>query len=409
MAGGTVGTGGTVGAGGTATLGSLSSGGRTAGPQDALDAPVDIAIRPDAGRAADAKVDTNPSSVGPDRCASLQLGLGRASQDAVIVDVDGDGRLDLVTAEANSHLAIYRQTAARTFAEPDVYDWPGKMNGRAVAAADLNQDSVLDFAMADASGDTGLLLSAAGGKRQTTVLSTALAVEQLDIAIADFDRDGHPDILVPNYEQDVLGFWWGNGPGTFLPRADQTTCQAPAKVLVIDANEDGLPDLFVACRQSASRVLINKGDRTFASTTLYLTSDVSAVAAGDTNRDGHIDLMLADVTYRKVMILLGDGKGGFTQPSGLIAKADITPINAAAGDFDHDGNLDFVLGNLDDAKVSIYLGTGDGHFQPEPYKTVALTRGAVSLTAGDIDGDGYDDFVATQGRDGPTLVFGPCP
>jgi hypothetical protein len=370
---------------------------------------VDIALGPDAGRAADAKVDTNPSSVGPDRCASQQLGLGRASQDAIIVDVDGDGRLDLVTAEADSHLAIYRQTAARMFAEPDVYDWPSKMYGRAVAAADLNQDSVLDFAVADDAGHTGLLLSAAGGTRQATVLSIGLAVQQTDIAIADFDRDGHLDILVPGYEQEALGFWWGNGPGTFLPRADQTTCHTPAQVAVIDANEDGLSDLFVTCRDEASRIHINKGGRTFASTTLYQTAKVSAIATGDANRDGHVDLMFADATYKNVSILLGDGQGGFSQPTGLIAKTEGNPIRAASGDFDHDGNLDFVFGNLDDPKVSIYLGTGDGHFQTGQNKTVTLTRGALSLTAGDIDGDGYDDFVASQGRDGPMLVFGPCP
>jgi hypothetical protein len=253
------------------------------------------------------------------------------SQLAIIVDVDGDGRLDLVTAEADSHLSIYRQAAARTFAEPDVHDWPGKMNGRAVAAADLNQDSVLDFAMADASGDTGLLLSTAGGTRQTMVLSTALAVEQIDIAIADFARDGRLDILVPDYEQDALGFWWGNGLGTFLPRADQATCKTPAQVSVIDANEDGLSDLFVACRDGASRIHINKGDRTFASTTLYQTAKVSAMASGDTNRDGHIDLMLADATYGKVMILLGDGKGGFAQPSGLIRAGAATMRNQTQG------------------------------------------------------------------------------
>jgi hypothetical protein len=338
----------------------------------------------------------------------LQLGTGRSTHDAIIVDVDGDGRPDIVTAEFNNQTAIFRQTAARTFADPDVYDLPS-VRAYAVAAADLNEDGVLDFAFADGYGRVGLFMSGAGGVRATTVFTGPLSVVHEDIAIADFDRNGHLDVVVTVVDSATIGFLWANGPGTFLPRADQASGKSPSQLSVIDANEDGLPDLAVSCLGSPSRIHINNGDQTFTSTTLYQTSGAEALATGDVNNDGHVDVVLPDVGYKRVIVLLGDGKGGFSQPTGLVTTTNSNPSRAALGDFNHDGNLDLVLGHRDDLQVFIYPGNGDGHFQSSQPKSIALTRAAFSITAGDIDGDGYDDFIATNLDNGLTLVLGPCP
>ena len=353
---------------------------------------------------ADTPIDGTPAG----RCTTLQLGATRLTRDGIIVDVDKDGRLDIVTAEFDGHTAVFRQTAPRSFADPDVFDLPD-LGEASVAAADLNEDGVIDFAAGDSYGRVGLLISGAGGVRSPTIFSGGVVVLHLDIAIADFDRNGHMDIVVPVYDNGTLGFLWDNGPGTFLPRADQPTCKAPSQIAVIDANEDGLPDLAVACLGSASAIHINNGDRTFTSAGLYTTSAAEALATGDINNDGHIDVVIADTGYKRVVVLLGDGHGGFSQPTGLVTATKTNPSRAALGDFNHDGNLDLVLGHREDRQVFIYLGTGDGHFQSGQPTAIPITQAAISISAGDIDGDGYDDFVATNLEKGLTVVFGPCP
>lgn len=134
-----------------------------------------------------------------------------------------------------------------------------------------------------------------------------------------------------------------------------------------------------------------------------------ALATGDVNNDGHVDIVIADIDYKRVVVLLGDGQGGFSQPTGLVTLTGTNPWSAALGDFDHDGKLDLVLGHRDDRQVLLYVGTGDGHFQTGEPKAIPIPKAAVSMTAGDIDGDGYDDSVATSADKGLTLVFGPCP
>jgi hypothetical protein len=353
-------------------------------------------------------VDAPPDSPAVNRCTILQLGTGRQTEDGIIRDFDGDGRLDIITAEADSHTAVFRQTAPRTFADPDVYDFPN-LYEFAVEVADLNEDGILDFAVSDGYGQTGLLISGPSGARTLTVMGTNLSTIHHDIAIADFDHDGHLDVVVPVYNSGMLGFYWANGPGTYLPRADQATGKEPIRFSVIDANEDGLPDLAVASFGAASQIHINNGDRTFTSTALYQTSASAGLATGDVNNDGHVDLVFPDSGYKRIVVLLGDGHGGFTQPTGLTTTTQTSPFSAALGDFNHDGNLDVVVGYRNYRQVLIYLGTGDGHFQSGQPTAIAVTQDVTSITAGDIDGDGYDDFVATNQDKGLTVVFGPCP
>jgi hypothetical protein len=377
---------------------------------DSADAPKEVVPTSDVpfdSRSVDARIDAAGDAPQGNRCTTLQLGTGRSTYDGIIVDVDRDGRLDIVTAETGS-TAVFRQTAPRVFADPDVYDVPN-LHLLAVELADLNEDGVLDFAAATAYGSVAVLLSVSGGVRSLTTFSGSMQVGLQDIGIADFDGNGHLDMVVPVFPDDTLGFLWDDGPGKFLPRADQATGKNPSRLSIIDANEDGLPDLVVACAGGPSRVHINNGDRTFTSVGLFQTSRADALATGDVNNDGHVDIVVADIGYKRVVVLLGDGKGGFSQPTGLVTTTKDNPWSSGLGDFDHDGKLDLVLGHRDDKQVLVYRGNGDGHFQTEQPKAIPIPKAAISMTAGDVDGDGFDDFVATSTERGVTLVFGPCP
>ena len=408
-------TAGSGGIGGAAGAGGTGGGGGKQTPPDAgsdrapgLDAAVDAGSRE---ASADVEAPT-PSDGGggmapAGRCASVYLGATESTHAAIAADVDGDGRLDVVTGVVYGQIGVFRQTAPRTFADPDLYAlsnlYPNKMT-----AADLNEDGFVDLAVADGYNEVGLLLSGPGGFTPA-VFDGPQSGDLEDIAIADLDGDGHLDIAVAHYDTGTLGIMWATGPGAFLPRVDQTVCTEPIGVSVIDANEDRRPDLVVGCYNTASRLLINDGGRSFTTSAFYNTFGAAAMATGDLNNDGHVDIVIADQVVKELIVMLGDGQGGFTQPTGLITAIQSNLASAAMGDFDHDGNQDLALGYVNDPRVLLYFGTGDGHFRTGQPTPVPITWTAINLSVADVDGDGNDDLVATDWAKGATVVFGPCP
>jgi hypothetical protein len=341
------------------------------------------------------------------RCASVYLGASEPTHDAIVADVDGDGRLDVVTALVTGQTGVFRQTAPRSFADPDVYGLSNLYEDK-LAAADLNEDGVVDLAAADGYARVGLLLSGPGGFTPVVYSGTQQA-ELQDIAIADLDGDGYLDIAVPVYDLGTLGIMWASGPAAFLPRIDQAVCREPIRVAVVDANEDHRPDLVVGCYGAASGLLINNGGRSFTASTFYNTFGAAAMATGDLNNDGHTDIVFADQVVKELIVMLGDGKGGFSQPTGLITAIQANLASAAMGDFDHDGNQDLALGYISDPRILLYFGTGDGHFRTGQPTPVPITWTAINLAVADVDGDGYDDLVAPDWGKGASVVFGPCP
>src|SRR5207248_1874764 len=89
-------------------------------------------------------------------------------------------------------------------------------------------------------------------------------------------------------------------------------------------------------------------------------NDPSAVAVGDFNRDGKLDLATANYNSANVSILPGNGNGTFGLPTSFAAGTD--PRGIAAADFNRDGKLDLAVANFGSNNVSILLGNGDGTF-----------------------------------------------
>ncbi len=142
-----------------------------------------------------------------------------------------------------------------------------------------------------------------------------------------------------------------------------------------------------------------------------------AVASGDFNGDGIVDMVSVNQGDNTVSVLLGNLEGGFnpqvTYPTGPAPTAVVT------GDFNNDGNLDLAVtdGNCaveggpnatttlscSAGTVSILLGNGDGSFQP--HLDYATGKNPSSLAAGDFNGDGKPDLAIVNGQDGTVSVL----
>ncbi len=173
----------------------------------------------------------------------------------------------------------------------------------------------------------------------------------------------------------------------------------PIAVAVGDFNGDGKLDLAVANNSSANvSVLLGAGSGNFgAPMNLSVGSQPLAVAAADFNGDGKLDLAVANNN----VVMLGDGTGGFGAPIPFTSGAGSNSI--AVGDFNVDGKLDIAVSNGQGNNVSVSLGNGTGGFGAATNFAVGINP--VSISGGDFNGDGKLDLVTTNNGSGNLSVL----
>src|SRR5438067_5212358 len=120
-----------------------------------------------------------------------------------------------------------------------------------------------------------------------------------------------------------------------------------------------------------------------------------SIATGDFNRDGKVDLVVANYSDLIVSVLLGDGNGTF-QPK-VDYAVDYGGSSVAVGDFNNDGKLDLVVTTSSGAfgsAVGVLMGNGDGTFQP--YLDYPTAYGPYSVAVADFNGDGKADLATAN-------------
>ncbi|MFI5176876.1 MAG: FG-GAP repeat domain-containing protein, partial [Terriglobia bacterium] len=154
----------------------------------------------------------------------------------------------------------------------------------------------------------------------------------------------------------------------------------PFAVAVGDFNSDGKVDMAVTnvgdISGNGGSVLIylGHGDGTFPSTINHTAVNYpslqrpSGIAVGDFNRDGKLDLAVTEQVSGRVSILIGNGDGSFQTPVDY-ATGD-APVSVAVGDFNGDGKADLAVANMN--YVSVLLGNGDGSFSAAVNYTAGL-------------------------------------
>jgi hypothetical protein len=230
------------------------------------------------------------------------------------------------------------------------------------------------------------------------------------VVLADFNGDGKLDAAVTNVAQagpsqaGSVSILIGNGDGTFKPPVSYATDLGSQAIAVGDFNGDGKLDLVVANNGAGDvSILFGNGDGTFQPAVNYAAGSYPrSVAVGDFNGDGKLDIVVANFGANYFTLLLNNGDGTF-RVSNISLMYGGTAV--AVGDLNGDGKLDLVVGNNGGPNgVSVLLGNGNGTFQ------AAQSFGpadVVALALADLNGDGKLDIVAaTQNSNTVNILLG---
>ncbi len=220
-------------------------------------------------------------------------------------------------------------------------------------------------------------------------------------ALADLDGDRDLDLVVGNDAPDEKVVYFNDGKGRFslagtFGEAKWTT----RNVTVVDLNRDNRPDIVIANRggpqnRSANYICLNDGRGRFAACRVLSSESATTIAAGDLNGDGLPDLVVphrdGGQSYLFINNGQGDGKGGFTakhpfSPDKLATRA------IALGDLNGDGRLDIVIGDEARGGAFLYFNQGGLKFS-EPQPIAEKTDIPYSLAVADLNGDGQSDIV----------------
>jgi hypothetical protein len=294
---------------------------------------------------------------------------------------------------------------------------PTGPNPRWIAVADVNHDRSPDIVVANAGSDsadsgsiTVLLGDGRGGFHPAPGSPFPAGHLPNDIAIGDMNNDGNLDLVVANHQSPYLRVFLGDGGGGFhlAPGSpvDVHSYPHPHGVVVADFNSDGKLDAATDSWGN-NQIEILRGDgtgRLLTPGTFFPTGrrPYERLRSTDFNHDGHPDIVTTNLDDDSVSILLGDGRGGLKRAPGSPFAAGAKPWEVAVYDVNSDGNPDLIIipyqrdvSRPAENAVSILLGDGHGGFRPMPGSPLSMgdCRGANSVAAGDLTGDGTQTIV----------------
>jgi hypothetical protein len=270
------------------------------------------------------------------------LPTGSTPQDLALIDLNGDGKLDLVIANANDDaVTVQLGNGDRTFGAAQSYA-VGRAPTR-LAVADVDGDGKLDIVASNSqSFDVTLLLATTPGNFAAARTFVADQEPQV-LALGDFNGDGLLDAVAATQGVDnaTVAILRNRGDGSLHGVEDLRAGNGPSALAVADLDGDGLPDLLAGGDGGELLIFPSAGNGFAPPITLNVGGRTLGVAARDLNGDSQPDIIVTDNANSQIAISLSQGGGRFA-PAALYSTAP-NPVAVAVGDFNGDGRPDVAV------------------------------------------------------------------
>ena len=338
--------------------------------------------------------------------ATLATGTGAfVPIKSVVGDFNSDGKLDVVTvlhSGSGDELSVSLGNGDGTFQPPIETNVTGKFNVSPadLVAVDLDGDGKLDLVGASTLGAGSTFLTVfmgnGNGTFQTgTQVSATSAGGQTDaVEVGDFNKDGRPDLVVADHVNNQIDVLLNFGAGSFT-RVPVLTVSPPRLLSVADFNGDSYPDVAAVATNNSVYLFLGDGNGNFSGTGSALNGGPGATAmgVGDFDGDGKLDLAVGHADG-SVRLFPQPGSFSFLSPIDVQAGTDVQDM--AVGDFDGNGHEDIAVTNQATGTVTYLLGQGNFVFNP-PASVAFGNNGTDQLSAADLNGDGLTDLIGPSG------------
>lgn len=352
--------------------------------------------------------------------------------DVALVDVDGDGDLDVILALEGEPNRLYLNDGQGMLTWIKGVFMEKSHDTEHVRVADFDNDGIMDciFVAEDDQNHEYYLGNGDGTFRDVSDRLLGKS-EGNGLDVGDVNGDGLPDVVIGNSGEAGQNFLWMNDPdnpgyftdntATGLPQVNDQT----QSIKLVDLDGDGDLDMVVGNEVPPARLLLNDGNGKFTehSERLGLSTPLHTreVLAFDVDGDGDMDLVFANLTSNagewdkdpRVRLLVNDGNANFTdQTESQVPENKFSTYAAAPFDIDRDGHMDLILSaieipSFEGIQVHAYRNDGNGHFtdvtdEVIPANTVGRSWG---IATGDLNGDGLPDvFIGGWGAQARLLL-----
>jgi hypothetical protein len=338
------------------------------------------------------------------------------SLNAVAIDIDNDGSIDLATAQGmifynNGSGVFNKSTAVPQFVDLSYL-------------SDLNNDGRVDAVCSyqEFNSDSKVYLcDSSGAYNLSQTLYPVNNKGGIITALGDINNDGYPDLIGVEKTGDQTAVWrifWNDGTGKFIPDSTENSFTTLAlNMSLADVNNDGFLDLIVANTLTYPRIFegftvyYNDGNGKFTQSKQFTTDnfvDYRQMYIDDFDKDGYLDIAMFG-SQLGGRIFINDKNGNFSSSwdKGFSSAGNFGFFTS--GDFNGDNMIDILtsnlqvdqaLGNMDTVQFDVQINCGNAYFQCSENEEVfdigirALVGQTVPIP-GDFDNDGALDIMHT--------------
>jgi hypothetical protein len=307
-----------------------------------------------------------------------------------IADFNGDGQPDILYASTPQAMHILINQGNGSFSDQVA----GGLNGVVgfPTALDFNLDGIPDVVIVVQEPDGAILYSFEGlGNGSFKQVASLTAPGGGQLVAGDFDNDGFPDLAGPQgLEPSEIMYFWGDGQGNFTMQP--VVGPEGQYVAVGDFNGDGIPDMVVPDRFNFVSLALGHTGRNFPSLFAVNPPAMTELSTGDITGDGLQDIFVGGFDDPVDGILISGTVYANQGNSSFKNAASTDPSTFEIADLTGKGVVDLLGGNTN---LEIWPNNGAYSFSSSP---ITFTQPTSAVTVADMDGDGYPDIVSGTGQ-----------